>query len=163
MSKVTPEKNREYQQRYKSKPGVKEKYAALNKAWIAANREQYNFAKSQYRFKLKVAAIAHYSGGTMACTHCGYKADIDALCLDHINDDGASHRKELGCAARNSPAAGTTIYERLKALGWLEGLQVLCFNCNTIKELRRKRKGVTAAEFVTLTAAPTHWGGVPRT
>lgn len=162
MTTISPEKRREYQQRYKAKAGVKEKYAELNKAWIAKNREQYNFAKSQYRFKLKIAALNHYSGGTMKCAHCGYGDDLDALCLDHINDDGAAHRKELGCGARGLPA-GTTIYERLKAMGWIEGLQVLCFNCNTIKELRRKRKGLTANAFAELTSAPTHWGGQPRT
>lgn len=153
---ATKEKNREYQARYKSKPGMKEKYAQLNKDWISKNREQYNKAKSHYRFKLKLAAIGYYTNGSFSCAHCGYSADLDALCLDHIDNDGAQHRKELGCGGRGSPS-GTTIYERLKANGWMDGLQVLCFNCNTIKELQRKRNGITSQEMIEITSKPTRW------
>lgn len=156
MEKTQAEKNREYQKRYKEKPGVKEKYRELNKAWIEKNRTQYNSAKSQYRYKLKVAAIHHYSNGTMACTYCGYNTDLDAMCLDHINDDGAEQRKALNCSSRGG-INGTTIYERLKALGWIDGLQVLCFNCNTIKELRRKRGGKTSHEMLEIVSLPTRW------
>lgn len=150
------EKQREYQQRYKNKPGIKEKYRELNKVWIDANRDRYNQAKGEYRFKLKVAAIAYYSNQTMACAICAFNSDIDALCLDHIDNNGAAHRKELGCGGRGSPS-GTTIYERLKAKGWMEGLQVLCFNCNTIKELQRKRSGKTSHEMLEIVANPTRW------
>lgn len=156
MGKVSTEKNREYQARYKAKPGIKEKYRQLNKDWIAKNRVRYNEAKAEYRFKLKVAAIEHYSKGSMACAHCSFDADIDALCLDHIENNGAEHRKELGCGGRGSPS-GTTIYERLKAIGWMPGLQVLCFNCNTIKELRRKRSGRSSQELLQNIKNPTRW------
>lgn len=153
--KVSAEKMREYQQRYKAKPGVAERYRELNREWIAKNRERYNQAKSEYRFKLKTAALNHYSAGAMCCAICGFGADIDALTLDHINDDGAEHRKELGCGGRGS-ISGTTMYERLKALGWLPGLQVLCANCNTIKAIRLKR-GRTAAELAVVVSEPTRW------
>lgn len=141
--------------KYLAKPGVREARNELNRRWIANNRERYNAAKSEYRFKLKAAAIEHYSGGTNACASCGFFADIDALCLDHINDDGAAHRRELGCSARGG-SAGTTMYERLKALGWMPGLQVLCANCNTIKAIRLKR-GRTSEEMAIATAGPTRW------
>ncbi len=150
------DKQREYQQRYKNKPGIKEKYRELNKAWIEKNRERYNEAKGEYRFKLKIAAIFYYSAGSMACGICGFSADLDALCLDHIDNDGAAHRKTLGCSARGA-ISGTTIYERLKAKGWMPGLQVLCFNCNTIKELQRKRNGKTSKEMLETIAKPIRW------
>ena len=156
MAKTAPEKAREYQQRYKAKPGVAEKYKELNKAWIAKNRERYNQAKSEYRFKLKVAAIDHYSGGKRCCNLCGFDADFDALCLDHINDDGAEHRRELGISSRNN-VSGTTIYERLKAKGWMDGLQVLCANCNMVKELRRKRGQRTAKDMLDAITNPQGW------
>lgn len=130
--------------------------AKLNKEWISKNRERYNQAKAEYRFTLKLAAIAYYSNGTMACAHCGYNADVDALCLDHINNDGAEHRKELGCSSRGT-SGGSTLYERLKAKGWMPNLQVLCFNCNTIKELRRKREGKTSAEMMLTTTGKRRW------
>lgn len=150
---MTPaEKRRIYAQRYKEKN--RELYARLNREWIDRNRERYNQAKSEYRFKLKREAIRHYSGGTMCCAECGFSG-FDALCLDHIEHNGAAHRKELGCGGRGM-SAGTTMYERLKALGWLPGLQVLCANCNTIKEITRKR-GRNYEQMVEATAGPTRW------
>jgi len=132
--------------------------AKWNRDWIEKNRGRYNEAKSEYRFKLKLQALKHYSYDTMHCAQCGYSEDIDALCLDHINDDGAHHRRGLGIGGMTSVGnrAGTTLYERLKALGWMPGLQVLCFNCNAIKEIRRKR-GKTAAEMLEITSRPTRW------
>lgn len=152
---MTPqEKRRVYQQRYKSKDENKEKYAQLNRAWISKNRERYNAAKSEYRFKLKQEAIRHYSAGTMRCARCSFSG-FDALVLDHINDDGAQHRRELGIGSRGA-SAGTTMYERLKALGWVDGLQVLCANCNTIKAVELRR-GRTCEEMLAATAVPTRW------
>ena len=132
--------------------------AKWNREWIAKNRSRYNEAKSEYRFKLKLAALKHYSDGRLSCAQCGYSEDIDALCLDHVNDDGAHHRRGLGVGGMTSVGnrAGTTLYERLKALGWMPGLQVLCFNCNAIKEIRRKR-GKTASEMFVITTKVTRW------
>lgn len=132
--------------------------AEWNRKWIAANRERYNRAKSEYRFKLKLAALNHYSSGSLKCAICGYAKDIDALCLDHINDDGAHHRRWLGVGGMTSVGnrAGTTLYERLKALGWLPGLQVLCFNCNAVKEIRRKR-GCNSAEMLSAVKDKIRW------
>lgn len=155
------EKRRIYQARYKASAKGKEKYRDLNRQWIDSNRERYNEAKSEYRFKLKLAAITHYSNGTMACAGCGYTGNLDALCLDHINDDGKAHRLELGCGGRGI-GAGTTMYERLKALGWLPGLQVLCANCNTIKEVTRKR-GRNCQEMMEAVKDKIRWKKEPGT
>ena len=149
-------RHRVYQKRYISKPGMKEKRAKWNKDWRQKNKERYNLAKREYRFKLKMEVISQYTEGKMNCSICGYDKDLDALCIDHINDDGSQHRKQLGCSARNS-VSGTTIYERIKALGFMEGLQVLCFNCNTIKELRRKRDGLTSQQMIETVKNPIRW------
>lgn len=161
MEKIfkTTEAHRKASKRYQQKPGILERRRELNRNWIANNRERYNEAKAEYRFKLKVAAIHHYSNGAMSCARCGFDADLDALCLDHINDDGAAHRKQLNIGNR-STVSGTTIYERLKAIGWMDGLQVLCANCNMVKELRRKR-GRTATEMLEATKHPTRWRKQP--
>lgn len=116
---------------------TKEYKAAWNKAWIAANRDRYNASKYKYREKLKLEVLRHYGQGTIACMKCGF-SNIDALCLDHINDDGAAHRKQLGIAGRNS-GPGMRTYEALKVAGLPIGLQILCANCNMMKELQRKR------------------------
>lgn len=148
------ERNKEAQRRYREKN--MEKRAKWNRDWIAKHKDRYYEAKAEYRHKRKMEALHYYSKGTMQCAHCGYKADMDALCLDHINDDGAAHRKELGISSRGDNN-GSTIYERLHSMGWMEGLQVLCFNCNTIKELRRKRGGRTSHEMTEAVLNPQGW------
>jgi hypothetical protein len=124
-----------------------DKRAIWNKNWIANNREQYNKSKAEYRFRLKISVLSMYCEDKICCKNCGYDSNIDALCLDHIENNGAEHRKELRISSRNN-SNGTTIYERIKAQGKIEGLQVLCFNCNTIKELERKRNGVSSKELI---------------
>jgi hypothetical protein len=158
MSTTSKEQAKIYRDKYKEQGG--DEYLAhrakLNRDWIAKNRVRYNEAKAEYRYKLKVAALHYYSNGSLSCGYCGFNSDIDALCLDHINDNGAEHRKELGCSSRGG-GSGTTIYERLKAHGWMEGLQVLCFNCNTIKELRRKRNGKTSHQMLEAISKDINW------
>lgn len=79
-----------------------------------------------YEYKLK--AIEHYSDGKNCCLWCG-NADLRVLDLDHINDDGFSHRKLLH---------GTTAPYWAKMNNYPPGLQVLCRNCNWLKELNRR-------------------------
>lgn len=130
---------RRYQKRKGQNTGrwTKEYKAAWNKAWIAANRDRYNASKYRYRDRLKFEVLKHYGNGTVVCVECGF-SDINALCLDHINNDGAAHRKQLGISGRNS-GPGLRTYEALKMAGLPVGLQILCANCNMIKELQRKR------------------------
>lgn len=134
-ARVPTEKQQEYQARFhEAHPGKK---AAWNKAWIENNRDRYNASKFIYREKLKREAILRYGNGEIKCARCGFE-NIDALCLDHINDNGAEHRKELSISSRGN-SGGINTYEGLKRAGWPDGLQVLCFNCNQIKEMERKR------------------------
>lgn len=130
-------KQREYAREYRSKNNEKRK--EWNRDWIAKNRERYNASKYIYRDKLKLEAMTIYGNGAPACSSCG-ETDIDVLCLDHIDDNGAEHRKKLKISSRGGSAGGTT-YAALKKLGWPEeGLQVLCANCNMRKEQARKRR-----------------------
>lgn len=66
----------------------------------------------------------------MVCAQCGY-ANLDALALDHIDGNGAAHRKATG--------GGYNMYYDLKMRDYPLGLQVLCMNCNWIKEVLRRR------------------------
>ena len=62
--------------------------------------------------------IAAYGG---ACTCCG-EARQRFLTLEHVNHDGAEHRKAKGHAA---------LLLDLKALGWpKDRFTILCMNCN---------------------------------
>lgn len=70
--------------------------------------------------KMKADVMAHYGG---ACACCGTD-DLWVLSIDHINGDGAAHRREL-------KARGETFgYHWLKKNGFPDGFQVLCLNCN---------------------------------
>ena len=80
------------------------------------------YAKQSYR-KLKDEVFAEY-GGECAC--CGLD-DWRFLTIDHINNDGASHRKELGGRTRD-------LLKWLKANNFpKDRFQLLCWNCNMAK------------------------------
>lgn len=112
-----------------------EKRRKLNQTWIKNNRERYSASKYFYKDSLRLEALKHYGGGEIKCVICGF-SDIRALVLDHINNDGAEHRKEWRINGRGLKG-GTNIYERLKRFGFIDGLQTVCANCNMIKQQNR--------------------------
>lgn len=114
----------------------KESRQKLNREWIKNNKERYNASKYIYRDNLKLEIMEYYSGAV--CCGCGCD-DIDVLCLDHIDNDGATERKRLSISSRGN-RAGCTTYAALKKEGYPPGLQVLCANCNLKKEIMLKRK-----------------------
>ena len=119
-------------------PRCKDCTALDNRAYYEKNRASVKRAAKAYRDRnpgryrtylgkyskdrgrmFKATVIGHY-GGKCAC--CG-EDRIGFLTIDHVNNDGAKHRKEIGKAGLymwliryNFP----TTYE----------LQCLCFNCN---------------------------------
>jgi len=111
----------------------------------AKNREKIRIMKYAGRLRLKHEVLSHYSSGTPCCSRCG-ETDVDMLVLDHINDDGAEQRKELGVAGRGVKNGWRGGHETYKKMGFPEGLQVLCANCNTKKEIVRKREQKTGTE-----------------
>jgi len=115
----------------------KEHRKKLNSNWIKNNKERYNASKYLYREKLKIKILAKYSDNKICCAYCG-EEDVDVLCIDHINNNGTKHREELNVSQKGG-GAGTRVYEALNKLDFQLGLQVLCFNCNTKKEMERKK------------------------
>lgn len=75
--------------------------------------------EQRYRRKLKAETFDVY-GGKCACCE---EAEITFLCIDHINNDGASHRREVGHTL-------ASMCRWLRDRGYPDGYQVLCFNCN---------------------------------
>ena len=127
--------NKEYYRKYREKN--REKRRKWNRDWIKKNRDRYNASKYLYRERTKINVLKHYSNGEIKCAICGFD-NIDALCLDHVNNDGAKHRRKNKMAGRG--ITGQNSYEAIKKLGYPDGIQVLCANCNLIKEIKRKRK-----------------------
>jgi hypothetical protein len=70
--------------------------------------------------KTKLQAFEAYGGCTCVC--CGESHHM-MLSLDHVENDGAQHR-------RGSPANQHNLARWVKAQGYPPGFQVLCYNCN---------------------------------
>ncbi len=74
-----------------------------------------------YQQNLKREILTYYGKGKCQCVVCGYN-DINALSIDHINGDGAQHRKTV-----------KNIYYWVKRNNYPPGLQTLCMNCQWVK------------------------------
>lgn len=101
----------------------------VSRALCAACLEDSRRRTAAYRDRTRDALFAAYGGYVCAC--CG-ETERQFLTLDHVNNDGAAHRRALGgqCGMRH-------VYADLKRRGFPPGYQVLCFNCN----LGRARNG----------------------
>lgn len=96
---------------------------ARTRAYRASNPDKVLQYNARWRRKffgaLRTEMIAAYGG---ACACCGERESI-FLDLDHIHNDGAAHRREVG--------NGQRLMVALKRDGWPRGrVQLLCCNCN---------------------------------
>ena len=98
------------------------------------NKERVRPAAKRFRDKRKKDAFKAYGGYICRC--CGETTPL-FLTIDHINNNGADHRREIG-RGRKSNASGP-VYAWLRKNNYPEGFQVLCMNCNFGK---RMNKGV---------------------
>jgi len=76
------------------------------------------FRLRQY-YRMRHEAILAYGGYRCAC--CKVREAM-FLTIDHINNDGARHRRRVGVSVR--------FFQWLKRNGYPKGFQVLCSNCN---------------------------------
>lgn len=90
-------------------------------------------ATREWRQRYKLDVMAYYCKGKPCCMRCGFD-DLRALCIDHIYHDGAEHRQAMTQKTGRRAAIGSSIYIWLKKQQYPEGFQVLCANCNMIKE-----------------------------
>lgn len=79
--------------------------------------------------RLKTAVLSHYSPTDPASCECCGETELECLTVDHINGDGAAHRREVSGGSRQG---GVPYYRWL----WRNGypaevrLRVLCQSCN---------------------------------
>lgn len=90
----------------------------------------------------RLAALERYARGNLACACCGEQA-LEFLGLDHVNDDGGAHRRQLRVTG------GGQFYAWLRKTGYTyEHLVVACHNCNIARamygECPHKRTGPVA-------------------
>lgn len=91
--------------------------SSRNNYW--KNRDEILAKKKAKSRETKLMVINAYGG---VCECCG-ESMIEFLTIDHINNNGAEHRKRVG--------KGVKIYDDLIKQGLPQGeYRVLCFNCN---------------------------------
>lgn len=89
-----------------------------NAQWVT-HREKWKPIRKIRHQSLKLEVYEAYGGAICAC--CG-ETHIEFLSVDHINNDGAKHRKEKGVLGG--------LYGWLKKRNFPPGFRVLCMNCN---------------------------------
>lgn len=95
-----------------------------NKIRRLKNREQLIEYGRARRLNQKRICIDHYSKGKNCCACCG-EDEFNFLTLDHIKNDGNVDRKK----SKNN------LHSYLIKLGFPKGIRVMCFNCNSGREL----------------------------
>lgn len=83
------------------------------------DRQKEKYRKRNQELRLK--CLIFYSGNPPECACCG-EGHIEFLTIDHINNDGAEHRRQLG--------VGKSFYRWLIKENFPDGFRVLCYNCN---------------------------------
>jgi hypothetical protein len=90
--------------------------------WQRKDRQLKKGTPNKYYLKIKGIVLNAYSNGSPSCRCCG-ESRVYFLSVDHINGDGAKHRKSIG----------TNLYRWLINNKFPVGFQVLCHNCNIAK------------------------------
>lgn len=116
---------------------------ASHNKWAEKNHEYRLEYKRKLRVARKIEVLSHYSGGDPVCDCCG-ETELAFLTLDHINGDGAKHRREN--FGSNKSAGTSYVYGWIKRNGFPPIFKVLCFNCNTGRHINggicpHKQKG----------------------
>ena len=96
--------------------------AEYARSWQAKNRGRYLVSRRR-RYAALVDQIQEAYG--RKCTCCG-EAEKGFLTIDHVNGDGAAHRREVNGSNYN----GSMVYRQIVAQGFPDTFQLLCFNCN---------------------------------
>jgi len=96
--------------------------------WQRDHPENTRDRNRRSRLKLRRETLEAYGG---VCQCCG-EDDERFLTLDHVNNDGATEREQLGIKRGGDTIA---LFRRLRTAGWPEGYQVLCWNCNCGRHL----------------------------
>ena len=109
-----------------------------------SKKHRVRLNKNMQKYKKNVKDMAFEAYGGYMCATCGEKRE-PCLTLDHIDNDGAAHRKAIG-------ASSYKLYAWLKKHNYPPMIQVLCRNCNWIKyheynKQRASRRKTAAAKI----------------
>lgn len=122
---------------FKTKKGIeyKNRHREYMKEWRSRNADKMHNGQSRWYKAIRLETLTHYSGGTPHCACCDEKI-IEFLTIDHIEGNGAEHRRQL--AKQGIKLGGNALPYWLKKNGWPKGYQVLCANCNFGKRTHKE-------------------------
>lgn len=101
---------------------TKRERSAYQKKWYSDHINQHKSNQKRWHRERKQKVVDYYGG---RCVCCG-ETEIEFLAIDHINNDGAAHR-------RTQNLSGGHMYIWLIKNSFPEGFQLLCHNCNFSK------------------------------
>lgn len=109
----------------------KVKKLARNNTYRGSHKASLQQSRKLENLYTKIEVLTHYGNGKLSCVKCGFD-DIRVLSIDHINGDGAKHRRLILGASRTG---GSQLYHWLKKNNYPQGYQTLCMNCQWIKRV----------------------------
>lgn len=99
-------------------------------AWLDSKGEQYKRMvkerNSIQRQDRKQKVVDHYGGRCACCEEKG----LVFLNIDHIDENGAEHRRQIAPHFKNRVPGGDHFYRWLEKNNFPDGFQTLCYNCN---------------------------------
>jgi len=132
---LTEDKHKEQNDREKLRrvehgDDVRKYHREYDRLWYRTPKGRQSHDRQAAR--LKWVALTHYSSTPPRCACCG-ETMFEFLTLDHIDGNGAEHKKEI---MKQTGWKGVPLYTWLASHGYSKGFQVLCFNCNAAKGQR---------------------------
>jgi len=95
---------------------------------VCSHKKQYEFPNKS-EGKYKKACIKHYSKGKMTCSCCN-ESNVGFLAIDHIENNGSQHKRKI---------KKSKIFKWLSDNKFPQGYKVLCFNCNSGRNLTENK------------------------
>jgi hypothetical protein len=112
-----------------------------SRVFYAKTASKYRKQTRERMAALKLEVLTYYSPEHVlgCCWENCTVTDIDMLSLDHINNDGAEHRRSLNIGAKG----GEKLYRWAKKESFPDGFQTLCMNHQLKKQLLYLRSKTT--------------------
>ena len=108
-----------------SDPAKRAKHLAYMKSQYEKNRPHKLAQAKRYRDELRDAALLAYSHGAPPMCQCCGDTHREFLEIDHVENNGAEHRREVGSTIQ--------VLRWLRKNNYPSGFQLLCRNCNHAK------------------------------
>lgn len=106
------------------------KYREAVSKWRIKNKDAVKKRARERVIEVKMKVYSHYSQGVPRCKCCG-ETEVKFLSVDHINNDGAKHRRTMRRGKKGGgTGSGTQLYYWIIRNGFPKVFQILCLNCN---------------------------------